>query len=415
MQITQTKIEKCKYNLQCQVDALEVMNKKHEVLQAFKSAPVKGFREGKAPLDAIKLFYAKQIEESLKRALAESSYHEAVSEQNLKVHGTPNFTSLSLEGNKFSCEFEVYTKPDFDLLDWKNLEIVRPASAESTNEITEKMLNELRTRVGDVIPYNDTDFVQAGDNVIVSYEGFVDGVKLESLTAVDEMMTIGTNPLPGFDNNLLGMKSGDVREFDYVAPKDGLPSLSDKTIHFVVSLATGSKTIPCALDDELAAKFGKKDFAELREFVSQAAFARVEEYKKVKLHEAISKKLVAETTIDVPNWMSLSEAKYLAQQSQLTWDTMTNEDKEKFISMAEQNVKLALILDKVRDDEPEAQLTDQEVFDIIKRNLNQTKAAENLEEAIQQLNKSGYLAILCQRIKDEQAMSVIVKAVKLLD
>jgi FKBP-type peptidyl-prolyl cis-trans isomerase (trigger factor) len=177
----------------------------------------------------------------------------------------------------------------------------------------------------------------------------------------------------------------------------------------------GSKTVPCALDDEMAKKIGKSNFAELQETVAQAAFARSATMGKMAVHEAVAKKLVAGVQIEVPRWMSLSEAQYLAQQSQLDWNVLPDTDKERMIEMAEQNVKLSLVLDKIREAEPEAQLTDQEVFEIIKQNLAQTKVTQSLDEVIQQMNKTGYLQILFSRIRDENTMDYVVKTVKLID
>jgi FKBP-type peptidyl-prolyl cis-trans isomerase (trigger factor) len=208
---------------------------------------------------------------------------------------------------------------------------------------------------------------------------------------------------------------GETREFDFVAPEGGLPSISGKTIHFKVTLTTGAKTVPCGLDDDMAKRMGKADFKELQEFVTQSAFARVTSLSKMQIHDAVAKKLVGETEIAVPNWMSLSEAQYLAQKSELDWNVMSDVDREKFIKMAEGNVKLSLILDKVRENTPEAQLTDQEVFDIIKQNLAQTKVTQTIDEVISQMNKSGYLQILFSRIRDEHTMDCIVKNVKLID
>lgn len=415
MEINVTELEQNKLFVHCEANAAEIKDKKSEVLKAFKKAPVPGYREGKADELAIRLHYAKQIDESLKRALAEDSWHNTLFEKKLKPHGAPNFKNLLLDGSKFTCEFEIHTKPDFDLLDWKSLEIPTPHVSETVEEVSAKMLQELRTRLGESIPYGDNDFVQHGDSVIVDYEGFVDGKKVDSISVEGEMMTVGDGPLPGFDSNLLGMKPGETREFDFVAPESGLPSLSGKTIHFKVTLNTGAKTLPCGLDDELAIKLGKSSFQELQEFVNQSAFSRVENLRQFRVQEAVAAKLVDGTVVSVPNWMSLSEAQYLAQQSKLDWNVMSDLDKEKFIVMAEKNVKLALVLDRVRDTEPESQLTDQEVFSMIKNNLANTKTNENLDDVIQQMSKTGYLQILFSRIKDENAMRFIIKNIKLID
>lgn|ERR1700678_1705607 len=415
MQITITELAPCQLSIHYEADAAEIKEKREEVVNTFKNAPVPGNRKGKASIEVIKIHYVKQINESLKRALAEAAFLNTTFEKNLRVHGAPQFNSMLLDGGKFTCDFQVYTKPDFEVPNWKDMEIPKPHEAHNTNEVAEKMMDDLRHRMGDAVPFGDQDFIQTGDNVIVDYEGSVDGTKIDSLCAQAEMMTVGKSPLQGFDSNLLGMFMGETREFDFVAPEGGLPSISGKTIHFKVTLTTGAKTVPCGLDDDMAKRMGKADFKELHEFVSQSAFARVNSLSKMQVHDAVAKKLVGETKINVPSWMSLSEAQYLAQQSQLDWNTLSDTDREKFVQMAEGNVKLSLILDKVRENTPEAQLSDQEIFDIIKQNLAQTKVTEPIDQIISKMNSSGYLAILMNRIKDEHTIDTIIKSVKLID
>lgn len=415
MQIEVTELEPCKLSVHYEANAMEIMDKRVVVQNSFKKAPVPGFREGKAPMDAIKMHYNKQIEESLKRALAEDSFHNTLFEKKLRAHGAPKFNSLLLDGGKFVCEFELYTKPEFKAPEWKNLEFPKPHEQMSAVEVSELMMQDLRVRLGDAEPYGDNDFVQTGDNVILDYEGSVDGVVVSTLVAQGELITVGKGQLQGFDSNLLGMAVGETREFDFVAPEGGLPSLSGKTIHFKATLSAGAKQIPCALDDSMAVKMGKKDFAELKELVNQAAFARTANAQKMLLHESVAKKLVSDAEISVPNWMSLSEAQYLAQQSQLDWNVASDVDREKMIEMATQNVKLSLILDKIRETEPEAQLTDQEVFEVVKQNLANTKTQGSVDEVIQQMNRSGYLQILFSRIRDEHTMDFVVKSVKVIE
>lgn len=415
MKIELTETEACKFTVNYEANFMEIGDKRAIIEEQFKKAPVPGFRPGKASVEALRVHYGKQIDESLKRALAEDAYHNTLFEKKLKVHGAPMFKNMLLDGGKFTCEFEVYTKPPFELPTWKEMEVPKPHDTQDQTFVASKMLQELRERLGDAVPFGDDDFVQNGDNVIINYTGEVDGKQVDSLTVGNEMMTVGKSPLEGFDSNLLGMKMGDTREFDFHSPEGGLPSLSGKDIHFTVTVVTGSKTTPCALDDELATKMGKKDFAELEEFVNNAAFARVAQYNKAKVQEAVAKRLVADTKVSVPGWMSLSEAQYLAQQSQIEWDKMSDPDREKFVEMAEKNVTLSLVLDGIREATPEAQLTDQEVFEVIKQNLAQTKVTQSLDEVIQQMNKTGYLQILFSRIRDEHTMDFIVKQIKLID
>jgi trigger factor len=415
MQIEVKEIESCKLSVQYTADAGEILNKRGDVITQFKKAPVPGFRPGKASLDAIQVHYKTQIDESLKRALAEDAYHNTLFEKKLRPHGAPTFNSLMLANGKFTCEFELHTKPDFELVELKDLEVVKPHEEENSVELTEKMLQELRVRMGDAAPYSDTDFVQLGDNVILDYEGSLNGEVVPHLCASGELLTVGKSNIPNFDDQILGMALNETREFDLHVPEGGLASLSGQTVHLKVTLAMGSKNTPCPLDDSLAEKMGKSNMEELRTFVQGTADATLQNKAKVKLFETIAHKLVDITSINVPNWMSLSEAKYLTHNAKLNWDILSDADKEQYLQMAEKNVKLSLILDKVRENNPEAQLTDQEIFEIIKRNLAKTQVQQPIDEVIQQMNKSGYLQILFSRIRDEHAMDFVSKLVKVVD
>jgi trigger factor len=415
MQIEVKELEPCKLLINYVADAEQILNKRAEVINAFKKAPVPGYRPGKASVDSIRKHYRDQIESSLKRALAEDAYHNTLFEKKIKPHGAPKFTTALLSDGKFSCEFEVLTKPNFELVPYKGMEIPRPAAKSTVVEVAEQILQDLRVRLGESNPYTENDFIQEGDNVILDYSGTVDGEKIESLSAEGEMLTVGHSQLKEFDDNLLGMVIGDVREFNLVVPEHGLPSLQGKTVHFTVTLTMGSKNIPCPLDDQLAQKVGKADYNELREHVNGIAVAKVADAKRSALLDAIINRMVDENKFEVPQWASLSEAQYLAQQSHVNWETSDDADKERFLTIAEKNCKIALILDRIRDEEPEAQLSDQEVFDMIKQNIAKSKSDKSPDEIIQEANKSGYLQILFSRIKDEHTLDFIVKSVSILE
>lgn len=415
MQIEVTELEPCKLKIAYQADPEQIVNKRTEIVNYFKKAPVPGFRPGKATPDAIRFHYRDQIEESLKRALAEDAYHDTIFEKKLKPHGQPQFSSLFLGDGKFSCEFQLHTKPDFELQNIKNLEIVKPHQEEDANEIAQKMLQELRMRFGNVVPYQDNDFVQLNDSVIVDYVGSIDGQTVNELTAEGEIVNVGRSDTPYFDENLLGMTVGQTREFDLVAPSNSLPAFANKTIHFKVTLNMGSRVEPMPLDDSLATKLGKKDFEELKGYVLGNAQAKVAHSTKSLLNEAVSNKLVSMHDIDVPNWLTLAEAQYLAYQSKSNWNTMPDENKEKLMSLATKNVKMSLILDKIRDSEPEAQMSDQEAFDYIKSYISQTQPSLSLEDTLKDMNKTGYLQILASKLKDEHTLDFIVKNARIID
>lgn len=415
MDIQVTELEPCRLSVHYEADTLQILNKRGDILDHFKKAPVPGFRKGKASVEAIKLYYKTQIDEALKRALVEDAYHDTVFEKKLKAHGAPKITSATLEDGKFSCEFEMFTKPTFEIAPYKGLEFVKPASTQSISAMTEELLQQLRMRHGTMEPYTEEDFVQENDNIILDYEGSVDGVKVENLCDQGATLTVGASLLKEFDANLLGMKLNEVREFTLTVPAEGLPSLAGKTVTFQVSLVMGSKNVPCPLNDELAVKLNKKDFTELREYVQGVATTKVQEATQKDLVQVVSERLLADNVFDVPNWILLSEAQYLVQQSHLVWDDIPDVDKEKYIEVANKNTRLALVLDRIREDEPEAQLTDQEIFSMIKERIVLSKPKEPVEKILENMTKTGYLQIIFQRIKDEYTLDFVIKSGKIVE
>jgi len=416
MEIQVNEVEYCKLNVHYEVLAEEITSKKDEVLKIFKNAPVPGFRKGKANMEAIKYHYKSQINDALKRALAEEAFHNTLFEKNIKPLGSPNFQSLLLTDGKFVCDFSMNKKPDFELCDYKKLEIPMPHNSMNPSDEAEKTLQDLRVKFGDSVPFTETDFVQQGDSVIVSYEGFLGNDRIDALsTKQGELIKIGSSDLAEFDTNLLGMKLGDFREFDLLAPEGGLPSLSGKTIHFKCELTMGSKHHPSALDDALAKKVGKESFQELRDVITDLAIAKVKANVQQLIREAVSNNLTASNDFKVPEWLVSSEARYLAAHSKLNWESLSNEDREKFISLADKNVKLSLILDRIRDVEPEAQLSDHEALEVVKGFLSKNIKSMTIETVINNMNKTGELQLLLARVKDENTIDYVAKNTKITD
>ena len=416
MQVVEIKeTESCKYEVQYEFNSEEIALKKEEVLKIFKNAPVPGCRKGKAPMSSIRLYYCKQIDDSLKRALAEDAFHNTIFDKQLRPHGPPTFNSMILSNEKFVCNFDMSTKPNFELKNYLGLEVPKPASKTTVAEVAQKTMNELRFKAGTTHPFVDGDFVQNGDNVILNYEGLVDGVRVDNLCQQGTTMTVGNSQLNGFDESLIGMVVGEKKEFDIMVPEGGLPSVAGKMVRFNVELTMASKNIPAALDDELAKKYGKKDFDEFRLTVNELAFTKVENENKAMRNNALTSRLVEETQIDVPNWLTLSEAKYLVSNSQVEWEKLEDIDKMKYMEVAEKNVKLSLILDKLREQEPEAQLSDQEVFEVVKRHVMASVPKDSIDAYMTEINRTGYLQVLFSRVRDEYAIDFLVKNTTFID
>lgn len=408
MEIQIQEIEYCKINVHYEADAEQIENKRNEVLAQFKRAPVKGFRPGKANLEVIKIQYQKQINESLKRALAEQAFHDTIFEKGIKPFGTPTFSNLTLLVNKFSCDFSMSKKPDFELVPYKGIAFPKQPVDLRIPDMTQQMLQELRVRYGDVNPYTTDDMVQVGDSVVIDYHAFDGDVSLDTLDGKGEVLTVGKIALPGFDDALLNMKLGETRSFDILIPEGGLPSVVGRTIRFEVNLVSGAKNVPMPLNDDLAIRAGKENYNQLVEAVTMNASTRYTEALRGANIKQLSARLLADNDIKVPSWLTLSEAQYLVSNANLKWDLMPDSDRNSFLKTAESNVKMSLILDKIREEEPEAQLSDNEILEMIKATVGKS-GGQDPDQVLANLNHNGYLSVLVARIRDEHALDFVLK------
>ncbi|MCZ2224487.1 MAG: hypothetical protein LC122_12760 [Chitinophagales bacterium] len=414
MDINLEEIDYCKFRVNVIASKDEIDKKREDVLDIFKSAPIKGFRKGKAPADVIKHYYKSQIEESLKKALTEDAFYNTLFEKNMKHLGSPSFESIVLS-DKFYCTFVMDKRPDFELKQYRNLEIPKPEMA-SAVEIAAKKMQDLREAFGEVKMYEQDDFVENGDKIIVNYQSFDGDNKVDQLSEEGGILEVGKNVDTDFSDNILGMKAGETREFNYYVKHNALPSVANKTLKVVLTVISGTKLSPHPIDDELAKKYGKSSVEELQSHLNELASATVASKMKQDLMNQVSLRLVENHDFKVQDWLVEKEAEYLISSAKLDKNTMSDDDKQFYKSLAEKNLKLSLILEKIRDEVPEAQLSENETLDILKATLSRNKHFSNNEDFMNSIKSMGpYLQVLLAKVKDEYVLDFILKSVRVVD
>jgi len=407
MNITMEEIEYCKVDVHYESDIETIISKRSEVVAKFKDVAVPGFRLGHASPEVLKIYFRKEIDEALQKELANDAVQNTIFEKGIKPFGYPQFKSIHLEGNKFNCDFTLHVQPAFELQQYKDFEIPKPAEKMNAVELAQKILQDLRVRYGETTPYGENDFVQIGDNVVINYNGTVDEQPVDRLTASGELVQVGKTPIPGFDDNLLGMKTGEERVFSLVMPAEVTDSLAGKNVTFNVKLILGSKVQPAPLDDSLAKKVGFESFEIMMNHASSTASNRVQETTRNQIMDQVSKRLITNHEFKIPHWISSAEAQMSAKNNGENWEVLSDVQKERYLEHADNSIKLSLVLAKIRDVEPEAQLSDEEVFKIAKENIS--KFSDKPEEVFEGMFKNGHLPILFNRIRDENTLGFIQK------
>lgn len=398
-----TQLEECKYTIKCELDKDFVMSKKSEVISTFRNKNVKGFRPGKAPDDVIRLTFAKEIDEQLKGKLAYEAFMISMLEKKLQPVSEPSFNSIDLGRDKFVCEFTVFTMPDFELQKYKGFDITKAHGLKTVESLSAELMESLRKQTGETVPFTSDDFVQDGDSVIVNYEGFIDNQPIENLKADGDLMTVGKAGF--FDENLLGMKIGENREFFVNVPEGSGSEFSGKSIKFKADLVMGSKTNPAPLDDALAQKLGLASLNDLIDQANMTASLRVKEIEDQYYYDQVGKMLITDNPISIPSWIIGEQLKSHLHQNNIDMSKLTDAQKSEYSELVEKNIKLSLILSKIKENEPDAQLTDEEVVKLVRGKIEQVSSKP--DEVLQSLSKDNKIAILAARVRDEYVLQFV--------
>ena len=212
---------------------------------------VPGFRPGKAPRKMIEAMFGAQVfyEEAVNIALPDA-YEEAVKEQDLQVVGYPQVELLDVGKEGFSFKATVAVFPEMTLGQYKGLEAPR-AEAKVTDEDVDARLKEMAERNSRMVSVDRA--VEKGDIANINFEGFLDGEPFDGGKGEDHDLEIGSGSfVPGFEDQLIGMKAEEERDINITFPEDYHADLAGKAVVFHVKVnAVKVKEVP-AIDDEFA-------------------------------------------------------------------------------------------------------------------------------------------------------------------
>lgn len=395
MQITTEDIEYCKVKINYVADSNVVSKKAKDAINELRSLPVPGFRPGKATDVAIKLKYKDRINQLVAGEMINHANDDILFETKLKPLGRPQLINHSLKNNNFSCEFMYMKKPDFELQQFLGLEVSDPGISTTVDDIADDILLRLRKSHASSTPYGESDFVQMGDKITVSYQVGEDPLKEGQLYIVGEKL------LPEFDENLQGMTSGETRTFNVL--------INDKPVSCTATVHMGMKQELAPLDDNLAKQYNLVKVEALMNTINTMARSQFKALRDGDISGQIKEKLVASHDFEAPTWLTLMEGQYLAMSEGLKWDDLSDDAKDTYLGRAKQNVKFTLILDSIREVAKESELSDSECLDVIKQQIFKQNPGVNLDNVIQGMMKNGALAGLLAKTKNDFTLQYLVE------
>ncbi|MDD6441525.1 MAG: trigger factor [bacterium] len=333
-----------------------------------KNISVPGFRKGKVPRQMVEKMYGPEVfYEDAANALIPEAYAKAYDECELTLASQPEIEVTQIEkGKPFIFTALVAVRPEVKLGEYKGVEVDKYSNRVTTKEIDAK-LEEERNKNARTITVEGRP-VQNDDEVILDFEGFVDGVPFEGGKGENYNLTIGSGTfIPGFEEQLIGVEVENEVEVNVTFPEDyhseelkGKAATFKCTVHEIKA-----KELP-ELDDEFASEVSEFDtLEELKaDIKAKIKDQKVAEGKKAQEDQAIEA-IIAASEMDIPEAMIKTEARQMVesfaqriQQQGLTMDqymqfTGMTVDKmlEEMMPQAEKRIQTRLVLEAIVDAE----------------------------------------------------------------
>ena len=219
-----------------------------------KNLNVPGFRKGHIPRAVFNQKFGEEaLYDDALNAILPAAYEAAIAELGLDVVAQPKIDVKSIEkGQDWTLTAEVVTKPEVKLGAYKDLEVSVEASKEVTDEEVDAKLENERKNLAELVVKEGA--AENGDTVVIDFVGSVDGVEFDGGKGENHSLELGSGQfIPGFEDQLVGAKSGDEVEVKVTFPEDyQATDLAGKAAVFVTKVnEVKAKEVP-ALDDELA-------------------------------------------------------------------------------------------------------------------------------------------------------------------
>ena len=380
---------------------------------------IPGFRKGKAPRSIVEGMYGKEVfYQDAMDELAPKAYEQGLNESELHVVGAPAIQDLKVTDERTVVyTFAVSLYPEVTLGQYKGLEAVKDSTSVSDEEV-EHELESLRKRNARKVSVDDRE-AQMGDTVNIDFDGYLNGERFDGGKAENYSLELGSHSfVPGFEEQVSGMKIGEEKEINITFPDDYVENLAGKPVVFKIKLNSITVDELPELDDEFAkdvSEFNTLD--EYREDIRRNLQNRKNEQSDNAFRDAVMKQAIDNMTVTVPEVMVAEKAEEIIRNYAANFG-MDSRGVElpKLMQMmgidqnimnssirpsAEMQVRSDLLIEAVANAE-NIETSDEEVEDYIKR------MAEKFNASVDDLKQYFGMDTMVSELKKEKAVNLIV-------
>ena len=206
-------------------------------LEKQKTVKVDGFRKGKVPRNIYEKKFGKEsLYLDAANKVVPIAYDKAMEESKLEPIVQPSVDIKSIDDKGVEFVFTIITKPEVVVKKYKGLKI-KPEKVKVTDEEVNHELGHLLERYTELVT-KEKGAVENGDVAIIDFEGFKDGKAFDGGKGENYSLEIGSHTfIPGFEEQVIGMKVGEEKDLDLVFPEDyGSKDLAGAKVVFKVKV-----------------------------------------------------------------------------------------------------------------------------------------------------------------------------------
>ena len=225
---------------------------------------------------------------------------EAVRQEDISVAGAPELSveSIGPDGYVFTALIDLY--PEVKLGQYKGLSAPRPTVELSDDDVTAAIEEYLQNHLAEEHP----EKAAMGDEVVLDFEGFVNGVPFEGGKAEQYPLLLGSGYfIPGFEEQVAGMAVGDERDIAVTFPAQYAPELAGKDAVFHIKVHKITRRIKPVMGDDFAKAQGFADASALRRSIMEQAVRAKQQEATDAYADALVQQVIAGMEVDIPERM----------------------------------------------------------------------------------------------------------------
>lgn len=315
---------------------------------------VPGFRNGKVPRSVVEKMYGEGIlYDSVIEDVVDKEYAKAVKDNNLEIVSKPELDIKQIGKDKdLIYTVTVCVKPEIVLEKYKGLEIKKVDTKVSKKDL-DNALEEARNKNARIVTVEDRA-LENGDISTINFKGFVDGEAFEGGEAESFELTIGSGQfIPGFEEQLIGMKIGEKRDINVKFPDEyHAENLKGKDAVFSVDLISIKTKVLPDLDDEFAKDVSEFETLEdYKKDLKEKVAKHKEEHAKAERETQAIDKLIENVNVEIPDGMIDSQVDQTLEQfsANLSYQGLTIEKYCEYVGTSVEDFKKTMVPNAIKD------------------------------------------------------------------